>query len=116
MSIFKFRQSYFVQECLGPDVPATYLINLNPKLYCLRLLDSNGETLEFSARMAFPQIQKITIPLQGNYKKLKLWPYLFFVQSRLGFSGEDRVANGRLFLPPEIRQEENMKYPMVIHV
>lgn len=56
-------------ECLGPDVPANYLMKLDPEFpepKFVFLLDNNTETLELAAKMAWPAIQKITIPLPGN--------------------------------------------------
>lgn len=66
---FYFRLRYFVLECLGPDVPAIYLMRLNPesrKSQLVALLDNNTETLEFEAKMAWPTIKKFTIPLPGK--------------------------------------------------
>ena len=93
-----FRLSYYVLECLGPEVPATYLmwanaISLNYSL--ITILDNNTEAVEFAATMAWPKIEKLEVPLPGK---------------------EGRMAQARLFLPPELRKDETIEYPLVVHV
>ncbi len=54
--ILFFSFQYYVLECLGPDVPATYLMevdfdNVNGTL--IMVMDNNTEAVEFSASMAW---------------------------------------------------------------
>jgi len=47
---------YYVFECLGPDVPATYLLEVNFEEVngtLVTVLDNNTETVEFAATMAW---------------------------------------------------------------
>ena len=89
---------YYTLECLGPDVPATYLMetnfdNINGSF--IMVLDNNTEAVEFSATMAWPTMEKLLVPLPGK---------------------EGKMARARLYLPPELRKEDNIEYPLVVHV
>jgi hypothetical protein len=55
------RYRYYVLECLGPDVPAVYLmdtdvVDLNDTL--VAVLDNNTEAVEFAASMAWCRSHK----------------------------------------------------------
>jgi hypothetical protein len=67
--------------------------NVNGTL--ISVLDNNTEAVEFAATMAWPRIEKLMVPLPGK---------------------EGRMARARLYLPPELRKEENIEYPLVVHV
>lgn len=73
MIFFWFNRSrYLVLECLGPDVPASYLMKVdidNDLLQFIAMLDNNTESVEFAAKMAWPRIKQFVIPLPGNRKK-----------------------------------------------
>ena len=96
--IFAPSFQYYILECLGPDVPGTYLMeinfdNVNGSL--IMVLDNNTEAVEFSASMAWPTIEKLLVPLPGK---------------------EGKMARARLYLPPELRKDETIEYPLVVHV
>jgi hypothetical protein len=67
--------------------------NVNGTL--ISVLDNNTEAVEFASTMAWPRIEKLMVPLPGK---------------------EGRMARARLYLPPELRKEENIEYPLVVHV
>ncbi|XP_066974169.1 dipeptidyl peptidase 4 isoform X3 [Macrobrachium rosenbergii] len=85
--------AFFVLECLGPDVPRTYLFSTwsGQMIYSL---DDYNELREKVDEMAMPQVQTFKVELEGDKT------YTYYVQ---------------LFLPPGLREEEITTYPMVVH-
>lgn len=84
--------SYYVQECLGPDSPAIYLVETatNMKVFVL----NNGDLLRHRiSQLAIPQIRT------------------FSVEIRHGFH-----AQVRLFLPPGMKEEEEIAFPLILHM
>ena len=73
---------------MGTDIE-----NINDTL--ILVMDNNTEAVEFAATMAWPTIEKLEVPLPGR---------------------EGRTARARLYLPPELRKEETIEYPLVVHV
>ncbi|XP_071527492.1 dipeptidyl peptidase 4 isoform X2 [Panulirus ornatus] len=106
--------AFFVLECLGPDVPRTYLfstwsnqgdhkvedkgrqgstiMSLGPRM--VYTLDDYSELRERVEEMAMPQVQTFRVELEGDNT------YTYHVQ---------------LFLPPGLREDEITTYPMVVH-
>ncbi|XP_076028317.1 dipeptidyl peptidase 10 isoform X2 [Oratosquilla oratoria] len=84
--------AYYVLECLGPDVPRTYLFSTwnNQMIYSLNDYDLLRSRV---AEMAMPQVQTFLVELEGES------PYIAHVQ---------------LLLPPGLRQDEFTTYPMVV--
>lgn len=83
-TLFSFnRQNYFILECLGPDVPASYLMRVNPGTSTLKsvtLLDNNSETLEASNKLALPTMEKLIIKLPGlNFEILTTKSLIFII-------------------------------------
>lgn len=84
--------SYYVQECLGPESPSVYLVETvsNMKVAVLH----NGDVLRNRlAQLAIPQIR------------------MFSVEIRHGFH-----AQVRLFLPPGMKEEEDIAFPLILHM
>lgn len=84
--------SYYVQECLGPDSPSIFLVETasNMKTFVL----NNGDLLRHRlSQLAIPQIRT------------------FNVEIRHGFQ-----AQVRLFLPPGMKEEEEIAFPMILHM
>lgn len=84
--------SYYVQECLGPDSPSIYLVETasNMKICVL----NNGDLLRHRiSQLAIPQIRT------------------FSVEIRHGFH-----AQVRLFLPPGMKEEEDIAFPLILHM
>lgn len=89
---FSKGYSYYIQECLGPDPPSTYLVDTqsNKKVFILH----NGDALRYRLyQLAIPQIR------------------IFNVEIRYGFQ-----AQVRLFLPPGMKEEEEIAFPMVLQM
>ncbi|XP_055910172.1 inactive dipeptidyl peptidase 10 isoform X1 [Eupeodes corollae] len=89
---FSKEFSYYIQECLGPDSPSVYLVETqsNNKIY---VLNSGGELRNRLAQLALPQIRT------------------FSVEIRHGFH-----AQVRLFLPPGMREEEEVAFPLILQI
>ncbi|XP_017030377.1 inactive dipeptidyl peptidase 10 [Drosophila kikkawai] len=89
---FSRDYSYYVQECLGPEAPSVYLVETasNDKIYVLNAGDVLRHRL---SQLAVPQMRT------------------FSVEIRHGFH-----AQVRLFLPPGMREEEDVAFPLVLHV
>ncbi|KAH8344786.1 hypothetical protein KR067_007387 [Drosophila pandora] len=89
---FSQDYSYYVQECLGPEAPSVYLVETasNDKIYVLNAGDVLRHRL---SQLAVPQMRT------------------FSVEIRHGFH-----AQVRLFLPPGMREEEDVAFPLVLHV
>ncbi|XP_037906971.1 inactive dipeptidyl peptidase 10 isoform X2 [Hermetia illucens] len=89
---FSKDYSYYVQECLGPDSPSVYLVDTqtNHKIYVLHAGDLLRRRL---GQLALPQIRT------------------FSVEIRHGFQ-----AQVRLFLPPGMKEDEEVAFPLVLQV
>lgn len=89
---FSRDYSYYVQECLGPEAPSVYLVDTasNDKIFVLNAGDVLRHRL---SQLAIPQMRT------------------FSVEIRHGFH-----AQVRLFLPPGMREEEEVAFPLVLHV
>ncbi|KAL7743376.1 hypothetical protein ACLKA6_008353 [Drosophila palustris] len=89
---FSRDYSYYVQECLGPEAPSVYLVETssNDKIFVLNAGDVLRHRL---SQLAIPQMRT------------------FSVEIRHGFH-----AQVRLFLPPGMREEEEVAFPLVLHV
>ncbi|XP_055942974.1 inactive dipeptidyl peptidase 10-like isoform X1 [Argiope bruennichi] len=91
-AIFSPGAKYYILECLGPGVPWIDLRATDNNTR-LDLLDSNDNVRCKIESTAMPQLRTFNVPIEGGYN-----------------------ANVRLLLPPGLRDEEMVKYPMVINV
>lgn len=89
---FSKSYSYYVQECLGPDSPSVYLVETSTNLKRLVLNDGNLLRNRLN-QLALPQIRT------------------FNVEIRHGFQ-----AHVRLFLPPGMKEEEEIAFPLILEV
>ena len=89
---FSPRFSYYLQECLGPERPATFLVctRTNRKVF---VLDSNDHLGDALNDMELPQVRKMSVELK-----------------------EGSVAQVRLFLPPDLRDDEEAAFPLILQV
>lgn len=89
---FSQNYSYYVQECLGPEAPSSYLVHTatNTKI---ALLNGGDMLRKRVALLAKPQIRT------------------FSVEIRHGF-----MAQVRLFLPPGMKEDEEIAFPLVLHM
>lgn len=89
---FSKDYSYYVQECLGPESPSVYLVDTqsNMKTFILNA----GHSLRYRLlQLALPQIRT------------------FSVEIRHGFH-----AQVRLYLPPGMREDEEVAFPLILHM
>ncbi|XP_049310132.1 inactive dipeptidyl peptidase 10 isoform X1 [Bactrocera dorsalis] len=89
---FSKDYSHYVQECLGPESPSVYMVETqsNMKTYILNAGHSLRHRLQ---QLALPQIRT------------------FSVEIRHGFH-----AQVRLFLPPGMREDEEVAFPLILHI
>ncbi|XP_037032267.1 inactive dipeptidyl peptidase 10-like isoform X3 [Bradysia coprophila] len=84
--------SYYVQECLGPATPSIYLVDTNSKTKIMVL--HNGDLLRSRlAQLAIPQIRTVSVEIKDGFH-----------------------AQVRLFLPPGMKEEEEVAFPLIIHM
>lgn len=83
---------HYVQECLGPESPAAYLVETATQ-HKVRILDDGDELRQQLASVAIPQV------------------YTLDVEIRDGFH-----AQVRLLLPPGLREDEDVQFPLVLHM
>lgn len=89
---FSRDYTYYVQECLGPDSPSVYLVETQSSMKIVIL--HNGDLLRGRInQLAVPQIRT------------------FDVEIRHGFH-----AQVRLFLPPGMKEEEEVAFPLILHM
>ncbi|XP_049546187.1 uncharacterized protein LOC125957484 isoform X1 [Anopheles darlingi] len=90
--VFNEDYTYYVQECLGPDSPSTYLVEAASERK-VRVLNDGNELREQLAQLAKPQI--LTFSVQIKY---------------------DFNAQVKLFLPPGVKEDDDLQLPLILHV
>ncbi|XP_022237849.1 prolyl endopeptidase FAP-like [Limulus polyphemus] len=91
-AIFSPGAKYYILECLGPGIPRTELRQVKENKLLL-VLDNNDELRELYDQRAMPKIRTFKVPVSNGYSAIV-----------------------RLFLPPELRDDEITKYPMLVYV
>lgn len=83
---------YYMQECLGPERPATFVVKTktNKKIF---VLDSNDQLNDAQSDLALPQVRKMSVELK-----------------------EGSVAQVRLFLPPDLKDDEEVAFPLILQL
>ncbi|XP_045540478.1 inactive dipeptidyl peptidase 10 isoform X1 [Papilio machaon] len=89
--IFSKNFSYYVQECLGPGPPVTFLCSANGVRRSV-LWDGQPLRQKFAA-LATPQFKVFRVEVQAH-----------------------REARVRLLLPPGLRETDDLPLPLVLHV
>lgn len=89
---FSSNFTYYVQECLGPDSPSIYLVETssNQKIFTLNSGDMLRRRL---AQLALPQMRTIDVEIRHGFH-----------------------AQVRLFLPPGMKEEEEVSFPLILHM
>ncbi|GFU47836.1 inactive dipeptidyl peptidase 10 [Nephila pilipes] len=87
--IFSSDSKNYVLECLGPGVPKIEIRSIYNQTF--DVLDTNDELKELLEERTLPQIRTFQVPLKGGYK-----------------------AQVRLFLPPGVKEDEVLSYPLVV--
>lgn len=89
---FSKDYSYYVQECLGPETPSIYLVETSTMTKVVVL--HSGDLLRSRlAQLAIPQIRTVTVEVRHGF------------QSKV-----------RLFLPPGMKEEEEVAFPLIVHM
>lgn len=84
--------SYYVQECLGPQTPSVYLVETSSMMKIMVL--HNGDLLRSRlAQLAIPQIRTVSVEIRHGFH-----------------------AQVRLFLPPGMKEDEEVAFPLIIHM
>lgn len=88
--IFSSSTRFYVQECLGPDIPVVFLVETATNVR-LAVLDS-GERLRNKVKtLSKPQVRKFQVEIQDGYK-----------------------AQVKLFFPPVLREYEDVAFPLIV--
>ncbi|XP_067137399.1 A-type potassium channel modulatory protein DPP6-like isoform X2 [Centruroides vittatus] len=83
---------YYILQCLGPGLPKTEIRQTYDN-FLVKVLDRNDNFRDILRNRAFPQIRTFQVPLKDDYN-----------------------ANVRMFLPPGLRDDEIIKYPLIINI
>lgn len=84
--------SYYVQECLGPATPSIYLVETNSMMK-IKVLHSGDLLRSRLAQLAIPQIRTVSVEIKDGFH-----------------------AQVRLFLPPGMKEDEEVAFPLIIHM
>ncbi|KAL1502246.1 hypothetical protein ABEB36_007417 [Hypothenemus hampei] len=90
--IFSKNSSYFIQECLGPEVPIVILARTLP-YGRLAILDSGSKLRRRLKKFCKPQEKRISVEIEYGYK-----------------------AQVRLYLPAVLREYEETTFPLILLV
>lgn len=90
--IFSPKNTFFVRDCKGPNIPHQTL-HAAPSGQLIFLLNNNTELRDKVAGLALPDQRSFFVETSGGY-----------------------LAPVRLYLPPGLREGEEFKFPMVLHV
>lgn len=90
--IFSPNFGYYIQQCLGPERPATFIVDTstNKKIF---VLDSNDQLTDLLRDFALPQVRKMSVELKEGF-----------------------LAQVRLFLPPGMKDEEEVAFPLILQM
>ncbi|XP_034243089.1 LOW QUALITY PROTEIN: probable dipeptidyl-aminopeptidase B [Thrips palmi] len=86
------RLRFYILECQGPEVPEAILVNATSNLPLLSL-QHNSRLRDMFNKRARPQIKTFKVQIDNDYH-----------------------AQVRLFLPPGLRDYEEVTFPLVLHV
>ena len=88
--------SYFVLECQGPDIPRTYLIDIKDTTnHTIKMtLNENNVVADLMGQMSAPKSEEFLIPVPNSDRKLR----------------------AKFYYPPELRKDEFIKFPLILHV
>lgn len=89
---FSHDFSYYVQECLGPATPSVYLVETST-MAKIMVLHSGSLLRSRLAQLAIPQIRTVSVEVKDGFH-----------------------AQVRLFLPPGMKEEEEVAFPLIVHM
>lgn len=84
--------SYYIQECLGPDTPTIYLVDSATAKKTF-IIERGSELVEYVKELSLPDVKTFSVEIKNGFH-----------------------AQVRMFLPPGIKEEEEVSYPMVLHI
>lgn len=87
-----FRCRYYIQECLGPDVPVIFLVETHTNIR-MAVLNAGTVLRNRVNALSAPQIRTIQVEIEYGYK-----------------------AQVRLFLPTILREYEDVTFPLILIV
>lgn len=83
---------YYIQECLGPDVPVLFLVETHTNIR-MAVLNAGTSLRNRVHAICAPHIKTIQVEIEYGYK-----------------------AQVRLFLPSILREYEDITFPMILLV
>uniref|UniRef100_A0A182VVH4 Peptidase S9 prolyl oligopeptidase catalytic domain-containing protein n=1 Tax=Anopheles minimus TaxID=112268 RepID=A0A182VVH4_9DIPT len=89
---FNDDYTYFVQECLGPESPSTYLVEAGSERK-VRILNDGNELREQLVQLAKPQIMTFSVQIKYDFN-----------------------AQVKLFLPPGVKEDDDLQLPLILHI
>ncbi|XP_055713714.1 inactive dipeptidyl peptidase 10 isoform X2 [Phlebotomus papatasi] len=89
---FSHDYTYYVQECLGPDSPSIYVVDTQANLKVF-VLNDGSDLRERLAELALPQIRSLSVEMKDG-----------------------SIAQVRLFIPPGMRDGEEVAFPLILHI
>ena len=118
--ILIFSFAYFVLQCLGPDVPSSYLVStIKSERPTDQKSDKNtngnkdGDAMEMKTALKLVHVLDLNNDTKANVNALA-WPNIEIDENVTLLDG--RKVRTKLYLPPELRKHEITKFPMVVHV
>ncbi|XP_063919511.1 inactive dipeptidyl peptidase 10 isoform X1 [Zophobas morio] len=90
--IFSKNYKYYIQECLGPNIPVVFLVETATNTR-LAVLDGSIKLRNKVKDLSSPQIKTIQVEIEDGYK-----------------------AQVRLYLPPVLREYEEVTFPLILLV
>ncbi|KFB48929.1 AGAP000848-PA-like protein [Anopheles sinensis] len=89
---FNDDYTYFVQECLGPESPSTYLVEAGSERK-VRVLNDGNELRDQLMQLAKPQIMTFSVQIKYDFN-----------------------AQVKLFLPPGVKEDDDLQLPLILHI
>uniref|UniRef100_A0A336MK89 Venom dipeptidyl peptidase 4 n=1 Tax=Culicoides sonorensis TaxID=179676 RepID=A0A336MK89_CULSO len=87
-----YRFTYFIQECLGPTIPTTFVVNTVTRAR-LFTIDDGQYLREKLEPIAVPNIKKFSVVIKNGFE-----------------------AQVKLYLPPMLNEDEDLAYPLIVQI
>ena len=87
------KRTFILQECLGPGIPFSRVINLQT-LSEVFLLDNQDELSETVEKFSLPKVKNLAVPMLHS----------------------KAPARVRLFLPEGFRETDEFSFPMIVEL
>ncbi|XP_063707087.1 inactive dipeptidyl peptidase 10 [Culicoides brevitarsis] len=84
--------TYFIQECLGPNIPTTFVVDTIKKERLFTLDDGKYLQNKLSP-IAVPNIKKFSVVIKNGFE-----------------------AQVKLYLPPMLKEDEDLAYPLIVRI